>query len=314
MARRLVVGGGPMAVEVTRMRVRVGSEFRLRAATPVPTVWQVRPRLDDEPGLVDETWMATAGDGSPVGSLRSYVDRYDNRCDRLLIPGGETTVLYDALVDVPQRIDEAAPWANVQPVDQLPDEALVYLLPSRFCPVDELADEAWATFGDRPRGWDLVAGVCDWVHDHLDFAYGSSTPSTTARDVFHSGTGVCRDFAHLAVTLLRALNVPARYVFGYLPDIDVPPPDLPMDFCAWLEAYLDDRWYTFDPRNNERRTGRVVIGRGRDAVDVAMLTSYGPVELLGMTVWADVAAPGDRPLGHGPAVLAASTSEADASR
>jgi transglutaminase-like putative cysteine protease len=314
MARRLVVGGGPNAVEVIRMRVRVGSEFRLRAATPVPTVWQVRPRLDDEPGLVDETWKATADDGAPVGSLRSYVDRYDNRCDRLLIPAGETTVLYDALVDVPERIDEAAAWATVRPVDQLPDDALVYLLPSRFCPVDELADEAWATFGSLPRGWDLVASVCDWVHDHVDFAYGSSTPSTTARDVFHSGTGVCRDFAHLAVTLLRALNVPARYVFGYLPDIGVPPPDLPMDFCAWLEAYLDDRWFTFDPRNNERRTGRIVIGRGRDAVDVAMLTSYGPVELLGMTVWADLATPADRPLGHGPAVMAASTSEGDARR
>ena len=289
------------------MRVRVGSEFRLRADAPVPTVWQVRPRIDDAPALIDEAWTAVA-DAGPVAPLRSYVDRYDNRCDRLLIPGGETTVVYDAVVDVPERLDETAPRATVRPVDELPDETLVYLLPSRFCPVDELADEAWATFGAAPRTWDLVAGVCDWVHDHLDFAYGSSTPSTTARDVFHSGTGVCRDFAHLAVTFLRALNVPARYVFGYLPDIGVPPPDLPMDFCAWLEAFLDDRWYTFDPRNNERRTGRIVIGRGRDAVDVAMLTSYGPVELVAMSVWADRASPVDPPLGHGPGVLTATLS------
>jgi transglutaminase-like putative cysteine protease len=300
-------------VEVIRMRVRVGNEFRLRAAAPVPTVWQVRPRLDDEPMLVGESWASVAADGSPVGPVRSYLDRYDNRCDRLLVPSVETTVLYDAVVDVPERLDDVAPWAVIRPVDELPDDALVYLLPSRFCPVDELADEAWSTFSGLPRTWELVAGVCDWVHDRLDFAYGSSTPSTTARDVFHSGTGVCRDFAHLAVTFLRALNVPARYVFGYLPDIGVPPPDLPMDFCAWLEAYVDDRWYTFDPRNNERRTGRIVIGRGRDAVDVAMLTSYGPVELLGMTVWADVASPADPPLGHGPAALAAAPTEGHAS-
>jgi transglutaminase-like putative cysteine protease len=298
--------------EVAWMRVRVGSEFRLRAATAVPTVWQVRPRLDGEPALVEEVWTAAAGDGTPVAGVRSYVDRYDNRCDRLLIPAGETTVVYDALVDVPERLDAWAPHAVVPAVDELPDDTLVYLLPSRFCPVDELADEAWSTFGHLPRTWELVAGVCSWVHGHLDFAYGSSTPSTTARDVLHSGTGVCRDFAHLAVTFLRALNVPARYVFGYLPDIGVPPPDSPMDFCAWLEAYLDGTWYTFDPRNDARRTGRVVIGRGRDAVDVAMLTSYGSVELLGMTVWADPAAASDHPLGRGPLALAGSMSDGDA--
>jgi transglutaminase-like putative cysteine protease len=279
------------------MLLRVGSEFRLRAAAPVASVWQVRTRVDDLPRLVAETWVAEPADAGPV---RSYGDAYGNRCDRWQIPGGESRVVYDALVEVPDELDEVRPEAVLRPVGEVPDDALVYLLPSRFCPVDELADEAWSRFGAQPRTGELVLAVCDWVHGHLDFAYGSSTPSTTARDVLHSGTGVCRDFAHLAVTMLRALNVPARYVFGYLPDIGVPPPDLPMDFCAWLEAYLDDRWFTFDPRNNEARTGRVVIGRGRDAVDVAMLTSYGPVELLGMTVWADRAADSDAPLGEGP--------------
>ncbi len=266
------------------------------------------PRLDDEPGLVDETWVSAVEAARSVPGLRSYVDRYDNRCDRLLIPSGETTVLYDALVDVPERLDAVAPGASIRPVDELPDDALVYLLPSRFCPVDELADDAWAAFGGPaprvgPRGRRVRLGArpppLRLRQQHAVDDRPRRLPQRDGASAATSPTWRSRS--------CRALNIPARYVFGYLPDIGVPPPDVPMDFCAWLEAYLDDRWYTFDPRNNERRTGRVVIGRGRDAVDVAMLTSYGPVELLTMTVWADVASPSDQPLGHGPVALAGSS-------
>ena len=129
--------------------------------------------------------------------------------------------------------------------------------------------------------------ACDYVHGHLQFGYGSSTSTTTAVDVYEARTGVCRDFAHLAITFCRALNIPARYVFGYLPDIDVPPPYATMDFAAWMEVYLGGGWATFDPRNNERRKGRVVIARGRDALDVAMLTTFGRINLVSMTVRAD---------------------------
>jgi transglutaminase-like putative cysteine protease len=136
-------------------------------------------------------------------------------------------------------------------------------------------------------GWERVQAVCDWVHGSVRFDYAASNPDATSVDVFEARVGVCRDFAHLAISLCRALNIPARYVFGYLPAIDVPPPSDPMDFCAWMEVYLGGRWWTFDPRNNTRRIGRVVIARGRDAMDVAMVTSYGRLLLEEMTVWAD---------------------------
>jgi len=193
------------------------------------------------------------------------------------------------MIEVSGQADEVAPDAVQLPVEELPDEALLYTLPSRFCLSDTLSDMAWQLFGTIEPGWARVQAICDWVHGNIRFQYGSSNSLTTAADVCAQGVGVCRDFAHLAVTFCRALNIPARYVFGYLPDIGVPPPDAPMDFCAWMEVYLAGRWWTFDPRNNEPRIGRVLIGRGRDALDVAMVTTYGSPRLAQMTVWADAA-------------------------
>ena len=156
-----------------------------------------------------------------------------------------------------------------------PDEVLIFTLPSRYCLPDVLGAEAWSRFGAMPPGYRRVQAICDYVNNHLKFSYGTSDSRTTAADVHASGYGVCRDFTHLAVSFCRALNIPARYVFGYLPEIEVPKRGLPMDFAAWMEVYLGDRWWTFDPRNNERRKGRVLIGRGRDAGDVAMATTFG---------------------------------------
>ena len=161
-------------------------------------------------------------------------------------------------------------------------------MPTAEIEPDALAPTAWDLFASAPPGWGCVQAICDWVNHHIRFQYGTSLPLTTAADVFRDGTGVCRDFAHLAITFCRALSIPARYAFGYLPDIGVPMPDAPMDFCAWFEAYLGDRWWTFDPRNNQRRIGHIAIGRGRDAVDVAMITTYGPARFANMTVWADL--------------------------
>ncbi len=266
------------------MHVRVGCEFRYRAPGPVPTVWQVRPRLEGPHCVLSSTWSTT-----PPLPARSYLDVYGNICDRLNLVEGESLVRYDATVEVPSSFDPADKAAPQVPIEDLPDDTLLYLLPSRFCLSDVLHDRAWELFGDGEPGWPRVQAVSDWVHDNVRFQPGASTPLTTAVDVWESRTGVCRDFAHLGVTLCRSLNIPARYVFGYLPDIGVPPPDEPMDFCAWFEAWLGDRWWTFDPRNNVPRTGRVVIGRGRDALDVAMVTSYGAAVLEAMTVWADEA-------------------------
>ena len=160
-------------------------------------------------------------------------------------------------------------------------------MPSRYCLSDVLADEAWTRFGGLTPGYGRVQAICDYVHNHLTFQYGSSTPLSTAADVNLAGCGVCRDFTHLAISFCRALNIPARYVFGYLPDLDVPLDPNPMDFAAWMEVWLGDRWWTFDPRNNIRRKGRIVIGRGRDALDVAMATTYGGPLLESMVVQAE---------------------------
>ena len=268
------------------MRVHVGCEFRYDSPAPIPTVWQVRPRADLAQRLSDETWNA-----DPSLPRSSYHDSYGNVCDRVTLPAGPSLVRYDAHVEVSGVVDETDEDARQIPVEFLPDDTMVFLLPSRFCLSDLLRDRAWELFGGTEPGWARVVAVCDWVHENVQFQPGASNALTSALDVWDSRTGVCRDFAHLGLTLCRSLNIPARYVFGYLPDIGVSPPYDPMDFCAWIEVYLEHRWWTFDPRNNVPRAGRVVIGRGRDALDVAMVTSYGAPILQSMTVWADEVSP-----------------------
>jgi transglutaminase-like putative cysteine protease len=169
----------------------------------------------------------------------------------------------------------------------MPGDLLHFTLPSRYCLSDELMGMAWELFGQTEPGARRVQAICDWVHDNIKFKYGTSNPLTTAADVLRDRIGVCRDLTHVAVSFCRAMNIPARYVFGYLPDLYVPPDPSPMDFAAWMEVWLGDRWWTFDPRNNTRRVGRVLIGRGRDALDVAMITTFGPAKFSSMTVWAD---------------------------
>jgi transglutaminase-like putative cysteine protease len=265
-------------------QLRVGCEFRYTAAVETPAVFQVVP-LDTGPALVrSATWVT-----DPDLGRHGYTDLYGNPCQRLTLPAGPCTVRFDALVSVPDATEEVVPDAAEAPVTDLPDEVLVYTMASRYVLPDVLGDEAWATFGSTPPGYGRVQAVLDHVHERLAFELGSSTPLTTAADVWAVGRGVCRDFAHVALSFLRALNIPARYVFGYLPDLDVPPAPEPMDFAAWIEVWLGDRWYTFDPRNNAHRKGRVLIGRGRDALDVAMVTTFGGPVLERMEVWAEEA-------------------------
>ena len=223
----------------------------------------------------------------PATAMHTYIDIYGNVCRRFTLGPGETHIRYEAEVDVDAGVDLVDEAAVQHPVVDLPDDALHFTLPSRFCESDTLSNTAWRMFGDLPPGWHRAQGVMDWVHNNITFEHGSSGPSTTATQVYLQRRGVCRDFAQLGVTFLRALNIPARYCFGYLPDIDVPVVDEPMDFAGWLEAYIGGRWYTFDPRNNSPRTGRVLIGRGRDALDVAMLTTYGLAPLRAMRVAAE---------------------------
>jgi len=264
------------------MRVRVGCEFVHHLDAPVHAVVQVEPRFDGASRVRSERWSS-----EPELASSQYIDAFGNLCRRIDVPAGRSVLRYDAVVELGREADPAWPAApEVAPAD-LPHEAIAFTLPSRLCPSDELASAAFERFGDVTPGWDRVQAINDWVHAEVGFSYGSGTPVTTAADVLAAGKGVCRDFAHLAITFCRALRIPARYAFGYLPDIDVEPAHDPMDFCAWMEVFLGGEWWTFDPRNNRRRIGRVLIGRGRDALDVAMLTTFGAAPLQSMVVWAD---------------------------
>lgn len=262
--------------------MRVGCEFRYEVAAESPAIVQVRPRTDSHHRLLTESWET-----QPRLPLDEYEDIYGNSVKRLMMLPGELALRYDALCAVPAAGDPDGSGTPQLAVEELPGETLHFLLPSRYCLSDQLMTVAWELFGGSPPGWERVQAICDWVHANVRFQYGTSTPLTTSADVFRDRVGVCRDFAHLGVTFCRAMNIPARYVFGYLPDIGIPPDPNPMDFAAWMEVYLGDRWWTFDPRNNQSRIGRVLIGRGRDALDVAMLTTYGSAAFRSMTVWAD---------------------------
>lgn len=267
------------------MEIEIGCRFEFDLAHPTHAVMLVEPHPDGDARIRDARFATT-----PELPSRIYSDVFANRCRRLSLPAGPVEVTFAARVTdhgEPDYVDEQAPE---RAPDDVPDDALTFLLPSRYCQSDQLADFAFAQFGRVPPGWTRVHAISEWVHGHIGFDYGKASPNFTAADVLASGHGVCRDFTHLGVTLCRALNIPARYVFGYLPDIGVPDPGVPMDFCAWMEVYLADRWFTFDPRNHQRRVGRTVIARGRDAADVAMVTTFGHVDLRSMTVVAEEAA------------------------
>jgi transglutaminase-like putative cysteine protease len=263
-------------------RIQIGCEFTYAADIDTPVVFQVRPAESARLILQGEKWSS-----DPAMLTHGYTDLYGNPCTRATLPAGRSTFGYEAVAVVPDATEDADEDAPELAAQRLPDDTLIYTLPSRYCLPDVLGNEAWTRFGALPRGYRRVQAICDYVHGHLAFQYGSSTAVSTAADVNAAGRGVCRDFTHLAISFCRALNIPARYVFGYLPDLDVPPDPAPMDFAAWMEVWLGDRWWTFDPRNNARRKGRIVIGRGRDASDVAMATTFGGPLLEAMAVQAE---------------------------
>ena len=223
----------------------------------------------------------------PSVPLTLYRDGFGNWVTRLVAPSGIFRITTDAVIQDSGAWDAAALNAEQHPVESLPEETLVYLLGSRYCDTDNLSAVAWQMFGNTAPGWARVQAVCDFANRHIRFGYEFARPTKTASEAFNEGAGVCRDYAHLAITLCRCLNIPARYCTGYLGDIGVPALDAPMDFAGWFEAYLGGRWYTFDPRNNTPRIGRILIARGRDAADVAISTTFGPNTLESFRVWTD---------------------------
>jgi len=216
-----------------------------------------------------------------------YLDIFGNVCSRISAPPCLTTIstkfdIYDS--GLPDPVPENAFQHDIK---DLPDDVLVFLLGSRYCDTDRLADFAWETFSGTPLGWQRVKAIVDFVHEHITFDYDRADPLRTAHGGFTDGKGVCRDFAHLAITLCRCMNIPARYCTGYLGDIGVPKNPHPMDFSAWFEVYLSGRWYTVDARHNTPRVGRILMAIGRDATDVALSTAFGPAILTSFEVFTD---------------------------
>ena len=254
------------------MFIRVGFEiaFTFPAPTSLVLMLSLHPSLD---GKVRSAELLRTEPSVPISS---YADIYGNRCSRVLVPAGRVTFFNDAIVEDDGQPDILGWGAYQHKPQDLPSDTLLFLLASRYCEVDsELREIAWTLFGKQAAGWSLVQAICDFVNSHIRFDYMQASATRTALEAYQEKKGVCRDYTHLAITLCRCLNVPARYCTGYLGDIGVPQAPYPMDFSAWFEVYLGGRWYPVDARNNVPRIGRVLVARGRDAADVAIATTFG---------------------------------------
>jgi transglutaminase-like putative cysteine protease len=276
------------------MLIRYGYEITLTCQQPTALVCLLSVHEDRAADIrVPETISTT-----PAVPTSTYRDLFGNQCRRLVAPAGDLAMWADATIEDDGKPDRARWEAREMAVPDLPDECLVYLMGSRYCETDRLSQAAWDMFGSVTPGWGRVQAICDFVHNHIHFDYLQARSTRTAFEVFHERVGVCRDFAHLALTLCRCLNIPARYVNGHLGDIGVPVVD-PMDFSAWIEVFLDGAWQTFDPRNNIPRIGRIVVARGRDAADIPLINSFGPHVLKSFRVWTYEVPNVQQPLGGG---------------
>ncbi|MBF6558887.1 MAG: transglutaminase family protein [Candidatus Binataceae bacterium] len=265
------------------MEIKVGYELIYNCPRPTPMMLQLNIHYSRAPDIVIADQMTT----DPAIPLSAYRDRFDNWCTRLVAPAGQLRIASTAVVRDPGQPDLVAPTARQHSIQELPEEALLFLLGSRYCDTEKFSEVAWNLFGQTPPGWERVQSICDFVHNHITFGYEYARNTRTAWEAYNERIGVCRDYAHLAISLCRCMNIPARYCTGYLGDIGMLPPFGPMDFAAWFEAYLGGRWYTFDARNNMPRIGRILMARGRDAIDVAIATTFGPNTLVSFKVWTD---------------------------
>lgn len=265
------------------MLIRLGYDIQFDFLAPVPMVamLHVHPSRAADLREPDELRI------DPAIPVELYTDSFGNICSRFLAPVGKARLYNRTLIEDSGEPDRADPSACQVPVERLPTDVLQYLLASRYCEVDLLSNTAQELFGSTQPGWARVQSICDWVQQKVTFGYPFARSTKTALDVYTERVGVCRDFQHLALTFCRCMNLPARYVTGYLGDIGVPLSDTPMDFSAWFEVYLGDRWWTFDARHNQPRIGRVLMATGRDAADVAITTSFGSAPLLNFAVVTD---------------------------
>ena len=262
------------------MLIRYGYEITISCQRPTALVCMMSVQAD----RLQDLLAPETAEMAPYVEAHTYHDVYGNLCRRLVAPAGDITLRGNATIRDSGALDPVLPDAPETPVAALPDETMLFLMGSRYCETDRLSQTAWDLFGGTTPGWPRVQAICDFVHRQIRFDYQQARSTRSAFEAYEEGVGVCRDFAHLAVAFCRCMNIPARYVNGHLGDIGVPVVD-PMDFSAWIEVYLDGAWRTFDPRNNVPRIGRIVVARGRDAADVAMITSFGPHSLRSFRVW-----------------------------
>jgi transglutaminase-like putative cysteine protease len=262
------------------MHLDAGCRITFDVLEPTPLVLMLRPQSGATQWISELRWTLT-----PLVPLLEYVDSFGNLCQRVVAPTGEFVIDTGVGVEAADEID-SAPGAPFAPVETLPDVVLQYLLPSRYCQSDVLIGRAGEIVGSAAPGYDQVEAIRHWIHENLEYRYGVSDASTSALDTLERGAGVCRDFTHLGMSLCRGLNIPARMVVGYLHQLE------PMDMHAWFEAFVGDRWYTFDATQAEARGGRIIIAYGRDAADVALVTQFGPAEMTGMEVWVRAAESG----------------------
>ena len=265
------------------MKIRIGYELIYDCPQPTPMILTLSVHYTRISDMIIPDHLIT----DPPVPLTAYRDNYGNWCSRIVAPKGQLKLSANGLVRDSGRPDLVVPQARQTPVEALPDETLLFLLGSRYCETDRLSEIAWQLFDKSPTGWARVQTICDYVNRHITFGYEHARSTKTAWEVFQEKTGVCRDYAHLAIAFCRCMNIPARYCTGYLGDIGMPPPYAAMDFAGWFEAYLDGHWYTFDARNNTPRIGRVLIARGRDAADVAISSTFGPNTLVSFKVYTD---------------------------
>lgn len=273
------------------MQFRTGYELVYSFPQPTPIILVVNIHESRSNDVIVADRLTT----EPAIPTSRYRDVFGNQCHRVMAPAGRLRLATDAVVRDSGLPDEIVSSAIQHSVEDLPEETLVFLLASRYCETDLLTQAAWQLFGNTAPGYHRVQAICDYVHNHIEFNYQNARATRSASEAFNERTGVCRDYAHLAITFCRSLNIPARYCTGYLSDVGTPLPYPPGDFAAWFEAWIGGRWHLFDPRNNVPRVGRILMARGRDASDVAITTTFGPNTLETFRVWADEIPEGEIP-------------------
>lgn len=280
-ARSMANRAQPSPLWASGMRVSIGCRLHYKMIQPTPLIAMLNVHYSRFGNLERADYLVT----SPSVPLESYRDRFGNWCTRMVAPAGNFSLSSDGIFWDPGLLDPVSPGAVQHAVEDLPHETLVYLLGSRYCDTDLLSEEAWRLFEKTQPGWSRVQAICDFVHESVSFNYMQASSTRTASQTLSERHGVCRDFTHLAIAFCRCMNIPARYCTGYLSDIGEPEPYPSGDFAAWMEVFLGSRWWVFDPRNNTRRSARILVARGRDAADVPLTQTFGPNTLTDFQVW-----------------------------